>query len=154
GKWYDFYTGEYAGDGEIITVTPGLNKIPVYVKDGGIIPMMKPLLNAPKANEKRDIEIRHYGEKPGKYLLYDDDGETLEYEKGALTWRTITVEKVKGAWKGTISAVENNKPNTIGNVSWKFMSVPAVPLSSFFQKDVIKTLKNKVLSNAEAVLKE
>ena len=35
GKWYDFYTGEYAGDGEVITVTPGLDKIPVYVKDGG-----------------------------------------------------------------------------------------------------------------------
>ena len=24
GKWYDFYTGEYAGDGEVLTVTPGL----------------------------------------------------------------------------------------------------------------------------------
>ena len=24
GKWYDFYTGNYAGNGEIISVTPGL----------------------------------------------------------------------------------------------------------------------------------
>ncbi len=85
GKWYDFYTGEYAGDGEVITVTPGLDKIPVYVKDGGIIPMMKPMLHAPKAGEKVDIEIRHYGEKPGKYLLYDDDGETFNYEKGSFS---------------------------------------------------------------------
>ena len=84
GKWYDFYTGEFAGDGEVITVTPGLNKIPVYVKDGGIIPMMKPMLHAPKASEKVDLEIRHYGEKPGKYLLYDDDGETFDYEKGII----------------------------------------------------------------------
>ena len=82
GKWYDFYTGEYAGDGEVITVTPGLDKIPVYVKDGGIIPMMPPRLHAPKAGEKVDLEIRYYGEKPGKYELYDDDGETFDYEKG------------------------------------------------------------------------
>ena len=36
-KWYDFYTGKLAGDGEVITVTPGLDKIPVYVKDGQMI---------------------------------------------------------------------------------------------------------------------
>jgi alpha-glucosidase (family GH31 glycosyl hydrolase) len=47
GKWYDFYTGKYAGEGEVINVTPGLDKIPVYVKDGGIIPMMLPALQAP-----------------------------------------------------------------------------------------------------------
>jgi alpha-D-xyloside xylohydrolase len=29
GKWYDFYTGEFAGEGEVITVSPGLEKIPV-----------------------------------------------------------------------------------------------------------------------------
>ena len=28
GKWYDFYTGEFAGEGEIISVSPGLDKIP------------------------------------------------------------------------------------------------------------------------------
>ena len=32
GKWYDFYTGKYVGEGEVITVKPGLDKIPVYVK--------------------------------------------------------------------------------------------------------------------------
>jgi len=123
GKWYDFYTGVYAGDGEIISVSPGLDKIPVYVKDGAIIPMMPPLLHAPKAGEKVDIEIRHYGEKPGRYLLYDDDGETFNYEKGDFSWREIKVEKDKNQqWKGTIAAPVKNKPNTTGNISWKFMT--------------------------------
>jgi len=123
GKWYDFYTGAYAGEGEIISVTPGLDKIPVYVKDGAIIPMMPPLLHAPKAGEKVDIEIRHYGEKPGRYLLYDDDGETFNYERGEYSWREIKVGKDKsGQWKGTIAAPVINKPNTTGNISWKFMT--------------------------------
>ncbi|NCU04489.1 MAG: DUF5110 domain-containing protein, partial [Chitinophagaceae bacterium] len=125
GKWYDFYTGAYAGDGEVITVTPGLDKIPVYVKDGAIIPMMKPRLQAPKAGEKVDIEIRHYGEKPGRYLLYDDDGETFNYEKGEYSFREINVKHdKKGQLKGTISAPEKNKPNTVGVVTWKFMTAP------------------------------
>jgi alpha-glucosidase (family GH31 glycosyl hydrolase) len=123
GKWYDFYTGEFAGDGEVLTVTPGLNKIPVYVKDGGIIPMMPPLLHAPKAGEKTDLEIRHYGQKPGKYFLYDDDGETFNYEKGELSWREINIVRDKnGKWKGTVSAAIKGKPDNIGKLTWTFMT--------------------------------
>jgi len=123
GKWYDFYTGAYAGDGEIISVTPGLDKIPVYVKDGGIIPMMAARLQAPKAGEKVDLEIRYYGEKPGSYKLYDDDGETFNYEKGEYSFREIKVKKnSNGKAEGTISAPEKNKPNSVGNVTWKFMT--------------------------------
>jgi hypothetical protein len=139
----------------VLTVTPGLDKSPVYVKDGGIIPMMPPMLHAPKTGEKVDIEIKQYGEKPGKYLLYDDDGETFDYEKGLFSWRMITVEKdKKGIWKGTISAPEKEKPNTIGNLTWKFMSVPAKPLRSLFKKEVIKTLRQQVLAEAALALKE
>src|SRR3546814_17305321 len=87
GKWYDFYTGEYVGGGEVITVTPGLDKIPVFVKDGGIIPMMPTLLHAPAKGEKTDREIRHYGEKPARYFLYEDDGVSYKYERGQYHYR-------------------------------------------------------------------
>ena len=123
GNWYDFYTGEYAGNGEVITVTPGLEKIPVYVKDGGIIPMMAPLLHAPKTGEIVNLEIRHYGTKPNSYMLYDDDGETFDYEKGEYSWRTLTVKADKmNKLIGEISKAEKNKPNTIGKVTWRFMT--------------------------------
>jgi alpha-D-xyloside xylohydrolase len=123
GRWFDFYTGEFAGDGEVITVTPGLDKIPVYVKDGAIIPMMQPLMHAPKAGEKVDIEIRHYGEKPGIYRLYDDDGETFNYEKGEYTFHQLKAERNReGTLIGTVSAPVLGKPNTLGNITWKFMT--------------------------------
>jgi len=123
GKWYDFYTGRFAGDGEVIKVTPGLDKIPVFVKDGGIIPMMPPMLHAPAAGQRFDLEIRYYGTKPGLYHLYDDDGETFDYEKGILSWREIKVEvDKKSNLKGTISKAEKGRPDNIGNVTWKFMT--------------------------------
>lgn len=123
GNWYDFYTGEYVGNGETIEVSPGLDRIPVYVKDGGIIPMMMPRLHAPRLGEKFDLEIRHYGDADGAYRLYDDDGETYNYEKGEYSWRDIKVERQKnGKLKGTFSKAEKGKPNNIGNVSWKFMT--------------------------------
>lgn len=123
GDWYDFYTGEYVGNGEKITVKPGLERIPVFVKDGGIIPMMDPLLHAPKAGEKINLEIRHYGKAEGSYRLYDDDGETFDYENGAYSWREIKVTRDrKGRLKGSISKAEKGKPDNIATVSWKFMT--------------------------------
>lgn len=123
GNWYDFYTGAYAGNGETIEVTPGLDRIPVYVKDGGIIPMMAPRLHAPGPGEKVDLEIRHYGKADGAYRLYDDDGVTFDYENGAYSWRDIKVERQKnGRLKGTISKPEKGKPSTTGNITWKFMT--------------------------------
>lgn len=123
GNWYDFYTGQYAGNGETIEVTPGLDRIPVYVKDGGIISMMAPRLHAPKAGEKVDLEIRHYGTADGSYRLYDDDGETFDYENGAYSWRDIKVERQKdGKLKGSISKPEKGKPSTTGKITWKFMT--------------------------------
>jgi alpha-D-xyloside xylohydrolase len=122
GKWYDFYTGKFVGDGQVITVTPGLDKIPVFVKDGGIIPMMPAILHAPKSGQKVDIEVRYYGSKPNSYKLYDDDGETFNYEKGAFSWREIKVEQLKnGKFRGSVSAPEKGKPNTVGKVTFTFM---------------------------------
>lgn len=89
GKWYDFYTGAFAGEGEVITVAPGLDKIPVYVKDGGIIPMLPSLQQIDKG--KYPLEIRHYGHAAGVYDLYDDDGETFDYQKGEYTWIRLSV---------------------------------------------------------------
>ncbi len=118
GNWYDFYTGNFAGNGEIITVTPGLSRIPVFVKDGGIIPTMPPELHAPAAGVKFDLEIRYYGSKQGSYRLYDDDGETFDYEKGVYSWREINVMKDNiGNLTGTISKAVEGKPDNIGIVS-------------------------------------
>ena len=123
GNWYDFYTGAYVGNGETITVVPGLDRIPVYVKDGAIIPMMEPRLHAPKSGEKINLEIRHYGKADGAYRLYDDDGETFDYEKGIYLWREVRVVHDKnGKPKGSISKAAKGRPNSIGKITWRFMT--------------------------------
>ena len=82
GKWFDFYDGKLVGENEVITVTPGLEKIPLFVRDGGIVPMRPIQRQAPKMGEKVDLIIRHYGTKEGEYTLYDDDGLSFDFEKG------------------------------------------------------------------------
>lgn len=123
GNWYDFYTGEFVGNGQQITAAPGLDRIPVYVKDGGIVPMMPARLHAPKAGETVPIEVRYYGSKPGLYQLYDDDGETFDYERGQYSFREIRVTKnEKGGIDGRIAPPEPGKPNSVGVVSFVQMT--------------------------------
>jgi len=82
-----------------------------------------PLLHTPRTGEKYDLEIRHYGTAPGVYTLYDDDGESFDYEKGFYSWRIIRVETdKKGKLNGSISKAERVRPDNIGNVTWRFMT--------------------------------
>ncbi len=94
GKWYDFYTGELAGEEEVITIVPGLDRIPLFVKDGAIIPMLKEeRTRMPEVGEKPALEIRHYGEKPGVFTLYDDDGVSFNYEQEQYSLTELWVRK-------------------------------------------------------------
>lgn len=123
GNWYDFYTGKYVGNGVEIVANPEMDRMPVYVKDGGIIPMMTSRLHAPLAGEQVNLTVRHYGEKAGNYQLYDDDGVSFDYEKGQYAWRRILVKKnAQGQLTGEISKPQAGKPNTFGTVRFEFMT--------------------------------
>lgn len=121
GKWYDFYTGQLAGESEVITVTPGLDIIPVYVRDGGIIPMMPAVSKI--GTEKLPVEVRHYGQKESQYTLYDDDGVSFDYEKGEFTRIELSVRKDKrGTMRGTVSIPKGKKVWSYSQFTWKFMT--------------------------------
>jgi len=121
GKWYDFYSGKYVGEGELITVTPGLDIIPVFVKDGGIIPMMP--VESQIKDSKSPVEIRFYGSKESEYQLYDDDGVSYNYEKGAFTRIQLSVVKdKKGNLKGVVKIPEGSQLFSFSTFTWKFMT--------------------------------
>jgi alpha-glucosidase (family GH31 glycosyl hydrolase) len=93
GDWFDFYTGKRAGSDTTITVTAEeLNdQIPLFVKNGGVIPM----LNRDVLNTEEmigcDLEVRHYGQADGACELYEDDGKTFDYEQDNYRIRQLTV---------------------------------------------------------------
>jgi len=124
GKWYDFYTGKLAGENEMIIINPPLDKIPLFVKDGGVIPMVPAHRQAPKIDEKLPLEVRHYGTTPGAFMLYDDDGISFNYEKGAYSFTKLAVIKdSNGSLKGQEITVKNDKPFGYSKtVKWILMS--------------------------------
>lgn len=122
GDWYDFETGQrYAGGGKI-TVAPGLEKIPVFARDGAIVPLMPPLPHAPRADEAVPLEVRCYGTAPGRFYLYDDDGETFAYTQGRYQWHALEVMRDAGGLpEATISPPDSGKPSSYGEITWTFL---------------------------------
>jgi alpha-D-xyloside xylohydrolase len=103
GRWFDFWTGKESGNGEAVTVQPADHRIPVFVRNGALIPLMEARLHAPRPGEKVPLEVRHYGEQPGEFRLYDDDGETFAFERGACQWTSLNYqEDADGVWLGTL----------------------------------------------------
>ena len=123
GKWFDFYTGRLAGEGGAITVTPRLTEIPLFVRDGGLIPMIPERLFAPESGEVLPLEVRHYGTAPGAMDLYDDDGETFDYERGARSWTRLRMDRAPdGQWSGSVIADPSGAQWRYASVTWVQMT--------------------------------
>lgn len=116
GRWYDYETGDPAGGGQTIEITPALDKIPMYVRDGALIPTIPARSRAGKAMTESELIVRQYGSKPAAGLLYDDDGETLAYEKGQFTWHRL---RWSDGIRGQVNRIDGVSNATDCIVVWK-----------------------------------
>jgi alpha-glucosidase (family GH31 glycosyl hydrolase) len=95
------------------------------VRDGSLVPLVGERQWAPGPEEILALEVRHYGERPGRLELYDDDGETFEYERGEHSWTRLTVARdERGAWKGTVASDASGRRWRYRDVTWRFMTAP------------------------------
>lgn len=123
GRWYDFYTGSLAGEGGLIQVEPGIERLPVFVRDGGIVPLIAARRQSPRPGEVLELEVRHYGEEAGSFLLYDDDGVSYDYERGGFTWTRLGVKPAdNGGWIESVEREAGEGPFGYGPVRWIHIS--------------------------------
>lgn len=80
GGWYDFYTNEYYCGGQWIDADAPIQKIPLFVREGSIIPTAEFALSTEE--QSRDITLRIYAGRDAEYTLYEDDFDGYYYESG------------------------------------------------------------------------
>ena len=114
GTWIDYFSGEtYEGNCIVNNFDTPLWKLPVFVKNGAIIPLSNPNNNVTEINSAlRIYEIYPY--KYSSFTEYDDDGITEKYRLGrsATTFIesdvndknsvTVTVHPTKGDFNGFV----------------------------------------------------
>ncbi|MBR5116429.1 MAG: DUF5110 domain-containing protein, partial [Lachnospiraceae bacterium] len=83
--WYDLYTDKKFPGGQWIDAEAPLDRIPVFVRAGALIPMTEPALSVEELSG--EITLHIYPGADGSFDLYEDAGDGYRYESGDYTWR-------------------------------------------------------------------
>lgn len=104
GEWYDWWTNEQHIGGKPINRKIDLATMPIYVRAGAIIPL-DPVRQYVYEPVDEPTTLRIYPGRDGEFILYEDDGKTLDYLEGEYTltrllWndedQVLTIEPQEG----------------------------------------------------------
>jgi alpha-glucosidase/alpha-D-xyloside xylohydrolase len=100
GDWFDFWTDKKLSGGRWIERAVDLQTMPLYVRAGAIIPV-DPVRQYTGEKVNRPSLIAIYPGADGSFVMYEDDGSSLDYKRDVATWtrfrwnerlRTLTIE--------------------------------------------------------------
>ncbi len=126
-NWIDFYSGKTYTGGQTIEADAPLDKIPLFVKAGSIVPMGK-LMQYVGEKQQDTLEVRIYAGAKGTFTLYEDEGDNYNYERGkyatiSFSWnqatKTLSIGEREGSYIGMLekrvfNLVLVNEKNGIG----------------------------------------
>lgn len=95
GGWYSFWTHELYEGGRYYEIQAELEQIPVFIKEGSLLPLAKPVEYVEK-DTCFDITVYAFGDVCREFILYEDDGETFDFDKGSYNRVSITYSRDSG----------------------------------------------------------
>ncbi len=107
-RWYDFWSGSSYEGGQVINAAAPLERLPLFVKAGSIVPMGTFIEYAGEKTADT-LEIRIYKGADGTFTLYEDENDNYNYENGAFSeisfsWddqkRVLSMSDRKGSFSG------------------------------------------------------
>lgn len=106
--WYDFWTDKRFEGGQTVTIDTPIDSMPLFVRAGSILPMTQEMQYADEIPDA-PYEITVYPGCNGSFTVYEDSGDSYDYENGAyaefdLMWndalRTLIVSERRGSFEG------------------------------------------------------
>ncbi len=108
GTWFNFFTGEIFPGGCWHTIHATLEDIPVFAKAGAIVPLGPPTgwggIENPEA-----LDLFIFPGSSNRFELYEDDGETTNYQHGDYALTPFTLEQTGNTLTFTIHPILGDK---------------------------------------------
>jgi len=111
-QWYDFWTGKQYKGGQNVTLETSIDRVPMFVRAGSILPL-GPEMQYVGEKTWDNLELRIYPGANGEFVLYEDEGDNYNYEKGIFStitfqWNdrshTLTIGDRKGEYPGMLTS--------------------------------------------------
>ena len=108
--WYDFWTNKAYKGGRNVTLETTFDRVPMFVRAGSILPL-GPEMQYVGEKAWDNLELRVYPGADGRFVLYEDEGDNYNYEKGMYSviqfgWNdkkhTLTIGARKGEYPGML----------------------------------------------------
>ena len=108
--WYDFWTNKQYKGGQTVTLETTIDRVPMFVRAGSILPL-GPEMQWVGEKKWDNLELRIYPGADGIFMLYEDEGDNYNYEKGAysviqFSWNdkthTLTIGDRQGSYPGML----------------------------------------------------
>lgn len=108
--WYDFWTGKRESAGARVDAAAPIDSMPLFVPAGAILPL-GPEIEYVNQKPADPLEVRVYPGKDGSFILYEDAGDSYDYEHGAYStipfhWidasKTLTIGARTGVFEGML----------------------------------------------------
>ena len=109
-EWYDFWTGKRYKGGQNVILETTLDRVPMFVRAGSILPL-GPEMQYVGEKSWDNLEMRVYPGADATFTLYEDEGDSYNYEKGqyatiTFQWnnrtRTLTIGSRQGGYEGLL----------------------------------------------------
>lgn len=119
-EWIDFWNGSRMAGGQTVSRETPIDILPLYVKAGSILPIGPEVQYAEE--KKWDLlEIRVYPGANGEFLLYEDEFDNYNYEKGMYSTILFKWDDVKRTL--SIGARNGEFPGMLKNRKFKIVIV-------------------------------
>ena len=112
-EWYDFWTDRRLTGGQVVQADAALDILPLYVRAGSIVPLGQPLQYADELSEAA-LELHLYPGCDGSFQLYEDEGDSYNYEQGAFStihmrWQDATRSLLLDARTGCYPGMQEQR---------------------------------------------
>ncbi|MCH7412309.1 DUF5110 domain-containing protein [Belliella sp. R4-6] len=156
GNWINYWTGEAVNGGKSITVETNLEHIPVFVRQGSIVPLRN-YARSIELGSNDTLQLKVYLGESRSFTLYEDDGISNDYLEGIYlktkfeltdseNEAILNINPAKGNYKGLKKkrvynlSIHSNRPINsikIGDKSYQVKSIEG----SIYQVDNIESNK-------------
>ena len=96
GTWYDYNSLKQYTGGKSYMVEIPMDKLPLFVKEGSIIPVANPI-NFIEKHSVFEITCKVFGNTPAPFTLFEDDGVSYDFQQGVSNKVVLSVANGKGS---------------------------------------------------------
>ena len=112
-EWVDYWTGDTYAGGQTIEAAAPIDRLPLFVRQGSIVPM-GPVVQHSGELPGKELRLEVYPGRDASFVLYEDEGDSYDYERGEYTtirleWDDRRQTLTLGAREGSFDGMESSR---------------------------------------------